>query len=605
MRGGAHLLLLLVAGVIAAGCGPAKYRLATPSASTGSEDRPCVVRSSDGEWQPGQLTQHLCGAWTDLNEFDIISDHWIFFPHLLLGSAMRFGRDCPECWVEIRRGDVPPDETQPHWRVRLHAPPHDTVVATWEGGFADGAFQGPGTLTLLRTEACTGYCRDYFVADGRPLQRLTLEGRWESGFLEDSEAFTARFTAEDGTTYEGDARYDMVRGVLPHGQGLRRAPDGDTYHGQWQDGRPHGHGEHTYADGATYLGGHVDGRWEGEGELVTADGVRYVGGFVAGQRHGFGEQTEPDGLVHRGEWRADQPHGDGIRVHASGISYEGAWERGKLLPKHVRVVWADGLTYEGPLVERQPHGFGRATWTTGEDYIGTWEGGRMAGLGALTWPDGALYAGAWAEGRPSGCGLHRSASGDDWVGTWRSGVPLEADCPERPRSWTPEEIERLGIEGLTTTSLAQVWAKQRATKSAREDAAEQLPRVARRYGSLLPTEVTEEEPRVVQLAFAWSGEGVQRLVHPSCVEGDALEVRVGDAVTPVRIGGVVDADATLRMAPGATTKVCAFVQGPCGQGSGCAPVDVPMALDAPTPRVRILLEPPVAPPASEDLPASP
>ena len=46
----------------------------------------------------------------------------------------------------------------------------------------------------------------------------------------------------------------------PHGQGTEIKANGDTYTGEWKDGKENGQGTYTYADGTvTYTGEWKDG----------------------------------------------------------------------------------------------------------------------------------------------------------------------------------------------------------------------------------------------------------------------------------------------------------------------------------------------------------
>lgn len=598
-----HSGLVLLAVLVGVGaCGPTKYRMADPT--NDGRDRPCVIRVDTDTWRKGNLTPHLCAAWTDRTDFDIIDTAWTYFPHLLLGSESRYGRDCPDCWLEVQRpsrrdgGNI--------WRLSLHIPPDDQVAAIYVGEYKEGLFEGEGTLSLTRVAACERYCRDFFVADGGLADSLTLQGTWSEGFLPSETGFRAEWVRVDGTEYRGEAVHDPVGGVLPHGEGVRTSADGAVYEGAFRRGKRHGTGTMTRAGGTTYVGAYVGGRREGVGTLTLPDGSVYQGDFRDGQRFGEGEQVYADGVIYQGEWANDAPHGEGVRTDEHGVRRSGQWLAGELQPDDVAIAWPDGTTYQGTVRDGQPRGQGVMEWPTGERYIGAWDHGRMTSFGQLTWSDGHSFTGTWHEGRPDGCGLHRDAEGELFVGTWSHGVPIAIECSPDPSWWPADTLERIDDESLSRNSLVRAYWAQRRSRTARTEAEALRITLAPRYATVLPDLESEQPtesiddsevalPRAVRVAFAWPAERQQRMVHPSCLIDGALRMSVDGERIDTAVGGVVDAEAAMRLMPGTTPKVCAVVDGPCGGGAGCVPIDVPVEVPEEAGslavRVRILLEP--------------
>ena len=86
-------------------------------------------------------------------------------------------------------------------------------------------------------------------------------------------------------------------------EGTYTWPDGDTYTGEWKDGKQHGQGTYTGVDGSRYIGEWKDGERNGQGTYTFADGCKYTGEHRDGKQHGQGTFTRPDGTAVTGEWR--------------------------------------------------------------------------------------------------------------------------------------------------------------------------------------------------------------------------------------------------------------------------------------------------------------
>jgi len=59
--------------------------------------------------------------------------------------------------------------------------------------------------------------------------------------------------------------------------GSRTFDSGDTYTGQWENGKPHGFGVYIWANGFKYEGEFKDGHPSGLGTELSTDGVEYTG----------------------------------------------------------------------------------------------------------------------------------------------------------------------------------------------------------------------------------------------------------------------------------------------------------------------------------------
>lgn len=69
-----------------------------------------------------------------------------------------------------------------------------------------------------------------------------------------------------------------------NGFGKFKSPDGETYDGNYYEGKMHGKGTKTYSNKDIYEGEWVNGMREGKGKLTLATGDIYDGTFKADQK---------------------------------------------------------------------------------------------------------------------------------------------------------------------------------------------------------------------------------------------------------------------------------------------------------------------------------
>lgn len=572
------------------GCGAS--RLFLPTANIGGlpalEDRPCVLAGTD-DWERGELLQHKCGAWTADERAYILAQEYTWFPHFLIGATSSTGRKCEGCSIEVRRNG-----SREGTSITFYVPPNDTVMARYEGSLRDGMFDGPGSLSMRRTDACRGYCTELFVANGEPVTTMALSGTWRQGFLDTTEPTLATFTYDHGGTYLGEVRHDDVLGPVPHGQGESLDSDKLRYVGAFADGLPHGQGTATFPDGRTYKGFWDAGAWQGRGDLTLPDGANYDGDFKNGRRHGRGIETRPGGERYDGEWEGDERHGEGSLLTASGVLIRGTFERGELADGAAQIIWPTGEQYDGEVRSGNPHGRGVLTLSTGS-FHGDFAAGRMSGFGVWRGVGGHTYVGPWVKGRPEGCGLHLDPDADAWVGLWSSGVPVSATCPDWPRL-LPSDLPEVPELEITRRTLSDAYAAQRRTQAGRQAAEARLPALRGRYAGSGPPPQTGAQR--VHLAMSWPADRRQRFVAPLCVEDETLTVN-GRSVEAA-VGGLVDAFFSFDAPPGQNADACVSIDGPCGTWRGCTSVEVPVASERDPVWARVLLEESATePPAAE------
>jgi hypothetical protein len=110
-----------------------------------------------------------------------------------------------------------------------------------------------------------------------------------------------------GLLLSSNAYAECIEGDCENGYGTFTL-DGNTYVGEWKNGKGHGQGTLTWPDGNTYVG-----EWKND------------------KRHGQGTHTWPDGDKYVGEWKNDKKHGQGIFTKVNGKIIKGIFKKDKLV----------------------------------------------------------------------------------------------------------------------------------------------------------------------------------------------------------------------------------------------------------------------------------
>ena len=121
--------------------------------------------------------------------------------------------------------------------------------------------------------------------------------------------------AESGNVGETSTREVIIpendecsSGDCENGKGLYRWKSGDTFSGQFVEGKRNGTGTYTWASGSTYTGEWKDGMRHGKGVYVYANEDKYSGMFENDKRHGQGIYTYKNGeTIPTQNWKNGQP----------------------------------------------------------------------------------------------------------------------------------------------------------------------------------------------------------------------------------------------------------------------------------------------------------
>jgi len=145
-----------------------------------------------------------------------------------------------------------------------------------------------------------------------------------------------------------------------------------------------------YQNGNTYDGEWKDGKINGFGKFKCRD-YDYTGNFKNGNRHGLGfNKCHHDGSTYEGEWVDDEMNGQG-KYNNVLYTYVGTFE-GSDANGYGKQIWHDGAIYEGIWVNGLMNGEGTYTCKSYK-YVGEFVDDLCEGMGNITWSNGNSYNG--------------------------------------------------------------------------------------------------------------------------------------------------------------------------------------------------------------------
>ena len=108
--------------------------------------------------------------------------------------------------------------------------------------------------------------------------------------------------------------------------GVASFVNGETYVGEWANGKYSGKGAFTFKNGNKYDGFFKEGRYDGQGTTNYGNGEKYTGGFKEGVYSGQGTLTYVDGSKYIGEFKNGMRNGQGSLIALGGvITHKGLW----------------------------------------------------------------------------------------------------------------------------------------------------------------------------------------------------------------------------------------------------------------------------------------
>ncbi|MEO1435056.1 MAG: caspase family protein, partial [Bacteroidota bacterium] len=173
------------------------------------------------------------------------------------------------------------------------------------------------------------FCSLFLLTIAFGVDAQCIEGDCENG--------EGVYVFSSGTRHEG-----LFKDGQPFGFGKRYYADGKRYEGQWKI-FPKGEGTMFYPDGTR-----KKGIWEklelikdfdckkgdcqnGTGKYTYFNGDTYEGEFANGKRHGKGKLTTNSGDIYEGDFKDNQYNGFGTLTSSKGETLSGLWSNNELI----------------------------------------------------------------------------------------------------------------------------------------------------------------------------------------------------------------------------------------------------------------------------------
>ena len=137
-------------------------------------------------------------------------------------------------------------------------------------------------------------------------------------------------TAEDLKSVESEktaAANECVSGNCVNGKGKMVYTNGNSYEGNFVNGKKEGQGTFTYKHGTVYVGRFANDKFNGKGKFIYNGGEIYDGNFVNGEKEGQGTHTYSSGSYFTGEFKDGKQNGYGKEYDkATNTTREGIWK---------------------------------------------------------------------------------------------------------------------------------------------------------------------------------------------------------------------------------------------------------------------------------------
>ena len=114
--------------------------------------------------------------------------------------------------------------------------------------------------------------------------------------------------------------YSQCTGDCKNGMGTYKWSDGETYKGEWKEGKFHGKGEYFYSNGSKFVGTYKNGKKHGEGVFIKADGSKYAGTWELGKRATKTNTTKKNWLLGKWSGKGYQDNGNTWQVVLNYVS---------------------------------------------------------------------------------------------------------------------------------------------------------------------------------------------------------------------------------------------------------------------------------------------
>lgn len=294
--------------------------------------------------------------------------------------------------------------------------------------------------------------------------KVPVEGTYSGEFDDSLKSGNGKFTWDDGDVYDGEWKNDQMNGQGEYktsddviysgtfkdngfyeGTCVFSNTTGD-YNVTYKDGAPY-NAKISYKDGSSYDGGLVEGNLSGTGTMKLANGESYVGDFKDGKREGNGKYNWESGASYDGAWAGDQMSGTGTYSYADESYASGTFDKNEFIsgsyylkndfgaytftitdkePTAVKMELEGGTVYEGDISDGELTGQANIKYSNGDTYSGNVTNGQKTKTGIYTWAGGASYDGSWVDDQMQGNGTYmysKNEEGYKLVGKFENGKP--------------------------------------------------------------------------------------------------------------------------------------------------------------------------------------
>ncbi len=183
----------------------------------------------------------------------------------------------------------------------------------------------------------------------------------------------------------------------------------------------------TYANGDSYQGNFIDGRKEGNGVYTWANGDIYEGTFIKNVKHGKGIFRPADSLNFlQCQWQNDRIVDEqtaNITYTNSNRIFEGQIKSNGAIDGQGILNFDSNGIYKGSIKNNSFQGDCKIHYPNGDIYKGQMENNLFEGYGLYYYAYNKLtFAGQWQEGLQHGKGKLISDEGTTVFSEWQKGI---------------------------------------------------------------------------------------------------------------------------------------------------------------------------------------
>lgn len=155
-----------------------------------------------------------------------------------------------------------------------------------------------------------------------------------------------------------------------------------------------------------YEGDYANGLCHGEGKALFSNGDTYEGQWYEGKKQGIGTYFyNYFSATYHGDFYNDEKNGFGVIKFSNGDEIEGFWENGNVHGESTVMNFANGCSYQGNTSKGLRSGKGKMKYYEGAEYVGQWKDDSREGIGYLTFKELWFFEGFFHNDSTEGPGI--------------------------------------------------------------------------------------------------------------------------------------------------------------------------------------------------------